>query len=77
MLRTGNNERVAAAIIAVARAQARIPTFELSRALEAALRVERAMTDEQQMHVTFALCALLLKAMGVPPGDLASMIRRP
>lgn len=76
MLRTANNETIRRAVMAVARAQAQIPTFELSRALEAALRVERAISDEKAMHVTFALCALLLKGMGVEPGEMVAMTRR-
>jgi hypothetical protein len=76
MLRTQNNQKVAATLVGVARAHVQYPGFEMSKAKAAAERVDRALADEQHMHATVALVILLLKAMGIAePGDVSLFSR--
>jgi hypothetical protein len=71
MLRTANNARVVKALVAVGRAHAAIPGFELTQAIEATHRIERVISNERHMHIVFALVALLLKGLSAfDDGDI-------
>lgn len=60
-------------LLALARAHALMPGFDMSRAVGVAERIDQAVHDDTQMHVTVALVILLLKAIGV--GDAADRSR--
>lgn len=71
MLKTANNAEVVKALKAVGVAYASMPDFDLSRSMELAARMERAIGDERQMHVIVALTALLLS--GIDAGDAGTL----
>lgn len=64
MLKTRNNEKVAAAVTAVARAQMRYPGANPIRVIEIARTIEPLLTTHMRAECTAALCVLVLKAIG-------------
>ena len=65
MLKTRNNEKIAAAIVAVARAQMRYPGASPIRVIELARKIDPLLAPYMQAECTAALCVLVLKAIGV------------
>lgn len=60
----GDNGTIAAGIIAVARAQKRMPGFDFAAAKDAAAQIDRALENVRTLEATFAVCIVLLKAIG-------------
>jgi hypothetical protein len=76
ILPTANNRKIAQTITAVARAQTLSPGFSVERALELTRRLEQGLDQARTDEATFALCALLMKGMGVShPRELADLLR--
>ena len=76
ILPTINNRKIVKAIVAVARTQTLSPAFNRGRALEIAARLEMVLDRELTDESTYALCALLVKGMGITdPRELADLLR--
>jgi hypothetical protein len=71
----GDNGTIAAGIIAVARAQARMPGFDFAAAKEAAAQIDRALENVRTLEATFAVCIVLLKGIGLTGADDESRYR--
>jgi hypothetical protein len=67
-----DNAKIVAAILAVGRAQARAPHFELSRATDIATKIDALLTDERTLESTFAVCVTLLRLIGFSPESIRS-----
>lgn len=65
MLKTRNNQTIAAAVSAVARAQMRYPGTSPIRVIELARKIEPTLAPYMHAECTAALCVLVLKAIGV------------
>lgn len=77
LLPSFGNRKITAAIVAVARSQTNVSAFDLHRATQIAARLDAALVDERTAEVTYALCALLLKGMGIGgPRELADLLLR-
>ena len=76
MLKTVNNVAIRNSLIAVGRAHAQFPGFDMAKATALAHRIDALAREEQGMHVTVALVILLLKAIGVlDAGDMSRFAR--
>jgi hypothetical protein len=65
MFQSARNKTAIAALVAVGKAQIRLPGFDRPRAMALAYKLEAVMKDTRTMECTFALVLLLLKAVGV------------
>lgn len=76
MLKSVNNVAIRNSLIAVGRAQAMLPGFEMSKATALAHRIDALAAEDQSMHVMAALVILLLRAIGVrDAGDVSRFSR--
>lgn len=62
--RSASNVTIEQAVIAIGRAQARTPGFELARAQDAAVKLDAVLHDTRTMEATFAVCVTLLRLIG-------------
>jgi hypothetical protein len=75
MLKSRNNVKIAAAITAVARAQMRYPGANPLRVIELARKIEPHLHGYMTAEATAALCALVLKGIGVADWSDLSRLR--
>lgn len=64
MLRTKNNERVEAAIVAVGKAHMRMPGVNAARVIELATKVDALLAGHMTAECTVAVCVELLRLIG-------------
>jgi hypothetical protein len=74
LIRSARGLAIEQAILACARAAVRAPGFNLTKAKEAAQRIDRALDGTGQMESVMALAVVFLKAIGAPiPADDARL----
>lgn len=63
-VKSPNNVSIEQAILAVGRAQSRMPGFELPRAMDTATQIDALLREKRTMEATFAVCVTLLRLIG-------------
>ena len=63
-VKSPNNVAIERAILALGRAHAQMPGFDLPRALDTATQIDSLLKEKRTLEATFAVCVTLLRLIG-------------